>query len=198
MNALEILIENLSKLPGIGRKSASRIAYYMLTADRSFPDTLADNLKNLKVKIKTCSICGNYTEENPCSICTDPNRDRHSICVVETPKDIITIETTNEYNGLYHVLMGALSPIDGIGPQDIKIKELIERVKENDIREVIIATNPTVEGETTAQYIADLLKQIKGGSITLTRLALGIPVGGDLEYTDRLTLARSFQGRNKI
>ncbi|MCD6120872.1 MAG: recombination protein RecR [Spirochaetales bacterium] len=198
MNALEILIENLAKLPGIGKKSASRIAYYLLSADRSYSETLADNIKNLKLKIKTCSICGNYTEEDPCSICTDTNRDRYTICVVESPKDITTIEATNEYNGLYHVLMGALSPIDGIGPQDIRIKELIERVRENDIREVIIATNPTVEGETTAQYIAGLVKQVKGGGIILTRLALGIPVGGDLEYTDRLTLARAFQGRNKL
>ena len=198
MNALEILIENLSKLPGIGRKSASRIAYYLLTTDRSFSDTLADNLINLRTKIKTCSICGNYTEEDPCNICTDPNRDRSSICVVETPKDIITIEATNEYNGVYHVLMGALSPIDGIGPQDIRIKELLERIKANTIREIIIATNPTVEGETTARYIADLIKQIKDDSIIITRLALGIPIGGDLEYTDRLTLARAFQGRNKI
>ncbi|RKX83564.1 MAG: recombination protein RecR [Spirochaetes bacterium] len=198
MNALEILIENLAKLPGIGKKSASRIAYYLLSADRSYSKTLADNIKNLKLKIKTCSICGNYTEEDPCSICTDTNRDRYTICVVESPKDITTIETTNEYNGLYHVLMGALSPIDGIGPQDIRIKELIERVRENDIREVIIATNPTVEGETTAQYIAGLVKQVKGDGIILTRLALGIPVGGDLEYTDRLTLARAFQGRNKL
>ena len=198
MNVLDILIENLSKLPGIGRKSASRIAYYILKTDRSFADVLADNLKDVKNKIRTCSICGNYTETDPCNICTDPGRDRHSICVVETPKDILTIEATNEYHGLYHVLSGALSPIDGIGPKDLKIKELISRVSEHDIREIIIATNPTIEGETTAQYIAEILKNLKGTGITLTRLALGIPVGGDLEYTDRLTLARAIQGRNRL
>ncbi len=198
MNVLDILIENLSKLPGIGRKSASRIAYYILKTDRSFADVLADNLKDVKNKIRTCSICGNYTETDPCNICTDQGRDRHSICVVETPKDILTIEATNEYHGLYHVLSGALSPIDGIGPKDLKIKELIRRVSEHDIKEIIIATNPTIEGETTAQYIAEILKNLKGTGIILTRLALGIPVGGDLEYTDRLTLARAIQGRNKL
>ncbi len=198
MNVLDILIENLSKLPGIGRKSASRIAYYILKTDRSFADVLADNLKDVKNKIRTCSICGNYTETDPCNICTDQGRDRHSICVVETPKDILTIEATNEYHGLYHVLSGALSPIDGIGPKDLKIKELIRRVSEHDIKEIIIATNPTIEGETTAQYIAEILKNLKGSGIILTRLALGIPVGGDLEYTDRLTLARAIQGRNRL
>ncbi len=195
MNILDLLITNLSKLPGIGKKSASRIAYYLLQADHSYVETLANSILEMKRNIKSCSICGNYTEQDPCDICTDPSREKNRICIVESPKDIGTIEATHVYHGKYHVLMGAISPIDGIGPGNLRIRELLERVKREPIEEVIIATNPTIEGETTAQYIAELLKK---ANVAVTRLALGIPVGGDLEYTDSLTLARALKNRNKI
>ncbi len=195
MDVLETLIYNLSKLPGIGRKSASRIAYYLLEADNSYVETLGKNILELKKRIKTCSICGNYTETDPCKICSDASRDRETLCVVENPKDVVTIETTHEYRGLYHVLMGAISPIDGIGPGDIRINELLQRINGEKVREVIIATNPTIEGETTAQYIGELLKD---RGIKVTRLALGIPVGGDIEYTDSLTLSRALKNRNPL
>ncbi len=195
MDAIERLIHNLSKLPGIGKKSASRIAYHLLQVDNSYVESLGNSILDLKKRIKTCSICGNYTESDPCRICSDPSRDRETICVVENPKDVVTIESTHEYKGLYHVLMGAISPIDGVGPGDIRIKELLQRINQENIREVIIATNPTIEGETTAQYIAELLK---GRNVQVTRLALGIPVGGDIEYTDSLTLSRALKNRNPI
>ena len=195
MDVLETLIYNLSKLPGIGRKSASRIAYYLLEADNSYVETLGKNILELKKRIKTCSICGNYTETDPCKICSDASRDRETLCVVENPKDVVTIEATHEYRGLYHVLMGAISPIDGIGPGDIRINELLQRINGEKVREVIIATNPTIEGETTAQYIGELLKD---RGIKVTRLALGIPVGGDIEYTDSLTLSRALKNRNPL
>ncbi|RKX76542.1 MAG: recombination protein RecR [Spirochaetes bacterium] len=192
MNTLDLLIKNLSKLPGIGRKSASRIAYYLLKQDREFSENLSRLIKQLKERIKVCSICGNYTETNPCEICTDPARDRTVICVVERSEDVYIIESTNEYSGLYHVLMGALSPIDGIGPKDLLIDKLLKRVEEGNVKEVIIATNPTVEGDTTALY---LVKQLEPTGVKITRLASGLPVGGDLEYADRLTLTRSLKGR---
>jgi recombination protein RecR len=193
VNILERLIGNLSKLPGLGKKSASRIAYYLLRADAEYIQALANGILELKERIRNCPICGTYTETIPCSICTDPQRDRTMLCVVEEPKDVATIETMREYRGLYHVLMGVISPIDGVGPDNLRIRELFQRVREGGIREVIVATNPTVEGETTAQY---LIQKLKHPSIRVTRLALGLPVGGDLEYADSLTLARAFQGRN--
>ena len=193
MNALEKLIGNLSRLPGLGRKSASRVAYYLLRADRDFVQALSGGILELREKIRNCPICGTYTEEVPCAICTDGQRDRTMLCVVEEPKDVATIETMREYRGLYHVLMGVISPIDGVGPEDLRIRELFQRVREGGIREVIIATNPTVEGETTAQY---LIQKLKAGQARVTRLALGLPVGGDLEFADSLTLARAFQGRS--
>ncbi len=192
MTVLDRLISNLARLPGLGQKSASRIAYYLLKADQGFVRFLATEILELKEKIKTCPICGNYTEEVPCSICTDDKRDKSILCVVEEPKDVLSIESTREYHGLYHVLMGAISPIDDIGPNDLRIKKLFERVKEKRFREVIIATNPTVEGDTTALYLVD---QLKEEQVKVTRLALGLPVGGDLEYADRLTLARALLGR---
>ncbi len=195
MDALETLIHNLSRLPGIGRKSASRIAYHLLKADNSYVEALGNSILELKKRIKTCSICGNYTETDPCKICSNPSRDKQTICVVENPKDIVTIEATHEYRGLYHVLMGTISPIDGVGPGDIRIKELLQRIDKENIKEVIIATNPTIEGETTAQYIGQLLKE---RTIKVTRLALGIPVGGDIEYTDSLTLSRALKNRNPL
>ncbi|MBA7663504.1 Recombination protein RecR [subsurface metagenome] len=197
MTTLERLIGDLARLPGLGRKSASRIAYYLLKADQDSVRSLAADLVQLKTKIKICSICGNYTEELPCRICTDADRDRTTICVVEEPKDVISIESTHEYHGLYHVLMGVISPIDGIGPDDLRINKLLARVEEEGIREVIIATNPTVEGDTTALYLIAQMKTRPKG-VKISRLALGLPVGGDLEYADRLTLARALLGRQKV
>lgn len=195
MTALERLIENLAKLPGLGKKSASRLAYFLLLADSSYVHSLARDLEDLKYKMKPCSICGNYTEEVPCRICMDAHRDRATLCVVEEPKDLLSVEMTHQYHGLYHVLMGAISPIDGIGPEDLRIDSLLRRVREESFHEIILATNPTVEGDTTAVYLAGLLKDL---GVSVTRLALGLPVGGDLEYADRLTLARALEGRRKI
>lgn len=195
MTALERLIENLAKLPGLGKKSASRIAYFLLRADTAYVQSLSRDLRDLKDRMKPCPVCGNYTEEVPCRICTDGHRDKRTLCVVEEPKDLLSVEMTHQYHGLYHVLMGAISPIDGIGPENLRIDSLLKRVREGGFREVILATNPTVEGDTTAVYLAGLLKEI---GVQVTRLALGLPVGGDLEYADRLTLARALEGRRKI
>jgi recombination protein RecR len=195
VTALERLIETLAKMPGLGRKSASRLAYYLLKADTSFVQGLANDLVQLKERVKNCPVCGNYTEEVPCRICTDAGRDRSQLCVVEEAKDLLSIELTRHYRGLYHVLMGVISPIDGVGPANLRIESLLARVREGGIREVIVATNPTVEGDTTAVYLSGLLKSLP---VTVTRLALGLPVGGDLEYADRLTLARALEGRRRL
>lgn len=195
MNTLESLIGNLSKLPGIGRKSATRMAYHLLNADRGYTEALADQIRFLRDRIKSCSVCGNYTEEDPCALCQDPKRDHSLICVVEQPQDITPIVGTHEYTGVFHVLKGVLAPLDGIGPDDLTIDALLERVKQGGVQEIILATNPTVEGDTTALY---LVKQLQKFGVTVSRLASGIPVGGDLEYADRLTLARSLQARREI
>ncbi|MBN1696702.1 MAG: recombination protein RecR [Spirochaetales bacterium] len=195
MTILERLINRLSKLPGLGRKSASRIAFYLLKAEKSYADALSHDIRELKERIRPCSRCGNYTETDPCSICTDSGRNQSVICVVEQANDLLAIESMHEYSGVYHVLGGAISPIDGIGPQDLTIDNLMKRIEGQTISEIIIATNPTVEGETTAMYCANLLKE-KG--IKITRPALGLPLGGDLEYTDSITLARAFKGRNEF
>ena len=195
MTALERLIENLAKLPGLGKKSASRIAYFLLRSDPAYVQSLSGDLLDLKQKMKPCPVCGNYTEDVPCRICTDSRRDRHTLCVIEEPKDLLSVEMTHQYHGLYHVLMGAISPIDGVGPESLRIDSLLKRVREEGFREIILATNPTVEGDTTAVYLAGLLKEF---GVSVTRLALGLPVGGDLEYADRLTLARALEGRRKI
>ena len=195
MTALERLIETLAKMPGLGRKSASRLAYYLLKTDASFVQGLARDLVQLKERVKNCPVCGNYTEEVPCRICSDRERDRSILCVVEEPKDLLSIELTRQYRGLYHVLMGVISPIDGVGPANLRIESLLARVREGGIREVIVATNPTVEGDTTAVYLSGLLKSLP---VAVTRLALGLPVGGDLEYADRLTLARALEGRRRL
>jgi len=192
VDALDQLITSLSRLPGIGRKSATRIAYYLLQADTAYTAALAHQIETIREKIRTCSICGSYTETDPCPICTDPNRDRSLICVVEQSQDVKTIEQTNEFHGLFHVLNGVISPLDGVGPDDLLIGKLMQRVKAGKIREVIIATNPTIEGDTTALYLVKLLKET---GVAITRLASGLPVGGDLEYADKLTLARSLKGR---
>jgi recombination protein RecR len=193
VNALERLVGNLSRLPGLGRKSASRIAYYLLRADETLVRALAEDLAQLRQTIRSCSVCGTYTDVDPCSICTDSQRDRASICVVEEPRDVLTMESIHEHRGLYHVLMGAISPIDGVGPDHLRIDSLVQRVARGGIREVILATNPTVEGETTALY---LVKALKDTRVKVSRIAFGLPVGGDLEFADKQTLARSYRGRS--
>ncbi len=195
MNALDQLIANLSRLPGVGKKSATRIAYYVLRSDAGFARGLADSISILKERIHPCSNCGNYTESDPCDVCSDSGRDRAVICVVEQPQDVAVLEATREYRGLYHVLMGVISPIEGIGPSDLTIAKLRGRVQEGHVEELILATNPTVEGDTTALY---LVKLFEGTGVRTTRLALGLPVGGDLEYADRLTIARSLRGRTPL
>lgn len=192
MNSIDILIKNFSSLPGIGKKSAARIAYFLLKADRKYTGALAESIREAVEKVKNCSICGNYTEDDICPICSDSMRQKDIICVVEMPQDIPVIESTGIFNGQYHVLMGHIAPIDGIGPDQLNIRQLFERIGRESISEIIIATNPSVEGDTTALYIQRLLA---GRSIKITKLASGLPVGGDLEYTDKLTLMRSIQGR---
>jgi recombination protein RecR len=195
MNAIDELTDSFSRLPGIGKKSASRIAYSLLKKEQKFLEQFASELQGLHERIKTCSICGAYTETDPCSICSNSLRERNLICVVEQPQDVQTIENSHEYNGLFHVLGGAIAPLDGIGPDQLAIGKLISRVNEGEITEVIIATNPTVEGDTTALYLQRILDN---SNVKVTRLASGLPVGGDLEYADKLTLARSFRGRTLL
>lgn len=195
MNALENLIKQLSRLPGVGSKSATRMAYHLLKCDSSYNEKLSEAIGTIKEKIHKCSICGSYTEADPCPLCSDPKRDQALLCVVEQPQDVATIESSHEFHGLFHVLGGVISPLEGITPDKLRISQLLERVKLGVIKEVIIATNPTVEGDTTALFIQRVLQDTQ---VVVTRLASGLPAGGDLEYADRLTLARSFQGRVKI
>ena len=189
------LISEFSKLPGIGPKSAARLAYYILRGSKDEALALADAITDVKERIGLCSICFNISESDPCPICDDPQRDRTLICVVEEPLDVIALDRTGEYHGLYHVLHGAISPVDGMGPDQIRIHELIERVKKADYREVILATNPNIEGDATAMYIARQLVQF---GINVTRPASGLPVGGDLEYADEVTLGRALSGRRAL
>lgn len=195
MQALDELVGLLTRLPGIGKKSALRVAYNILKSDAAFADALADRIRNLKSSIVFCSSCGAYTEADPCPVCSSPARDRSVICAVEQPQDVVTIEASREYRGLYHVLGGLISPLDGVGPEDLHIQSLISRLRSGEVAEVVVATNPTVEGDTTALYLKRLLEPT---GVAVTRLATGIPVGGDLEYADRLTLARSFRGRTRL
>ncbi len=195
MTTLDRLIDAISRLPGLGKKSATRLAYHLLERDRAAVADLAQLIAALQERTKRCSICGNYTEEDPCAICTDPSRDRRTICVVEHAQDLAALESSHEFHGLYHVLGGVIAPIEGVGPGDLTIAELVDRCRQGEVEEVIIATNPTVEGDTTALYVA---KQLEPLGINVSRLALGLPVGGDLEYADRLTLARSLRGRTTI
>lgn len=192
MNAIEELADSFSRLPGIGKKSAMRISYHLLNEDPAFLSQFARELTTLHQRIKRCSVCGAYTETDPCAICSDLLRDRSLLCVVEQPQDVMTIDASHEFRGLFHVLGGVIAPLEGIGPNQLSIGRLVERVKEGEIKEVIIATNPTVEGDTTALYIQRILAPT---GVTVSRLASGLPVGGDLEYADKLTLARSFRGR---
>lgn len=195
MRALEELIGLLSRLPGIGRKSASRIAFHLLRADEAYAEALADRILRLRQSVRFCSVCGAYAEEDPCPLCSSPLRDRSVLCVVEQPQDVLTVEASHEYRGLYHVLGGLISPLDGVGPEALRIDRLAERLRGGEVREVVLATNPTVEGDTTALYVRKVLENT---GVSVTRLATGIPVGGDLEYADKLTLARSFRGRTRM
>jgi len=195
VRALEDLIALLTRLPGIGRKSALRVAYYVLKSDGSFADALADRIRALKSQVVFCSVCGSYTETDPCPVCSSPGRDRSLICAVEQPQDVVTIEASREYRGLYHVLGGLISPLDGVGPENLRLPALMARIRAGDVTEIVVATNPTIEGDTTALYLKRLVEPT---GVAVTRLATGIPVGGDLEYADRLTLARSFRGRTRI
>lgn len=192
MNALDDVIESFSRLPGIGKKSASRIAHFLLQQDETFCLRIAEDIASLHEKIRPCKTCGSYTEGDICEICANPMRNRQMLCIVEQPQDVQTIEATHEYNGLFHVLGGAIAPLEGIGPEQLNLKRIAERVRDEGITEIILATNPTVEGDTTALYIQRLLKP---SGVAITRLASGLPVGGDLEYADKLTLARSIRGR---
>ena len=186
------LIDELSRLPGVGPKSAQRIAFYLLQSDDDQAKKLAEVLLEVKERVRFCEVCGNVSEEDRCNICRDPRRNQTMICVVEESKDVQAIERTREYRGLYHVLGGAISPIEGIGPDQLRIKELLGRLSNAEIVEVIIATDPNMEGEATATYIARMLSAL---GINVTRLASGLPVGGDLEYADEVTLGRAFAGR---
>ena len=189
------LINELSKLPGIGNKSAQRLAFHILALEDREAKQLAEAITYAKREMKYCSVCGNLTDEDPCAICSDPSRRRDVICVVENPRDVMAMERIKEFNGLYHVLHGVISPMEGIGPEDINLKSLIQRLQVNDVKELIIATNPNIEGEATAMYIARL---IKPAGIKVTRIAHGIPVGGDLEYADEVTLLKSLEGRREL
>jgi recombination protein RecR len=189
---IQDLIDELGRLPGVGPKSAQRIAFHIIQSERVDVTRLAEVLKTVKERVKFCTICGNITEEELCKICRDPRRDNSSICVVEESKDVIAIEKTREFKGKYHVLGGAISPIDGIGPENLRIRELMQRLAETQIAEVIIATDPNLEGEATATYLTRLIKPI---GVKVSRLASGLPVGGDLEYADEVTLGRAFEGR---
>jgi len=189
------LIDELGRLPGVGPKSAQRIAFHILAADAADVQRLVDALREVKEKVRFCSICGNVAEEDQCRICRDPRRDLTILCVVEEPKDVVAIEKTREFKGRYHVLGGAISPIEGIGPDDLRIRELMSRLSDAGIVEVILATDPNLEGEATATYLARLISPLE---VAVSRLASGLPVGGDLEYADEVTLGRAFEGRRRV
>lgn len=193
--SVERLIEELNRLPGIGPKTASRLTFYLLRSQEEQVRALARAIAELRELVVTCSVCYNIAESSPCSICGDNQRDRTVLCVVEEPLDVLAVERTGEYDGLYHVLHGAISPIEGVGPEDLKIAELIERIRMNPVEEVILATNPNLEGESTAMYIS---RQLTPLELRVTRLAHGLPMGGDLEYADEVTLTRALEGRREI
>ncbi len=193
--SIEKLIESFERLPSIGHKTAVRLAFHMLDLSKEETEEFINSIKEAKEKLKYCSTCFNITDVDPCPICSSPKRDQSIICVVEDVRDIMAMERTHEYKGVYHVLHGTISPMNGIGPDDIKIKELLARLQNNEIKEVIIATNPRVEGEATSIYLSKLIKPL---GIKVTRIAHGIPVGGDLEYTDEITLMKAMEGRREI
>lgn len=192
---LEKLIEQFQRLPGVGHKSAQRMAFYVLSMTDEHASELAQSILDAKRAIRTCSVCQNLTEDEVCPICADKARDSSTICVVSDPKDLLAIERTREYHGLYHVLHGVISPLSGVGPEDIRAKELLRRVADTEVREIIMATNPDTEGETTAMYLTRLLRPF---GVRITRLAYGIPAGGHLEYSDEITLTRALEGRRDM
>jgi recombination protein RecR len=193
--AVQDLIDELGRLPGVGPKSAQRIAFHLLASDPTDVRRLVTALTEVKDKVRFCSVCGNVAEEEQCKVCRDPRRDQTVICVVEEPKDVVAIEKTREFRGRYHVLGGAISPIEGVGPDDLRIRELMQRLADGVVRELILATDPNLEGEATATYLARLVKPM---DLRVTRLASGLPVGGDLEYADEVTLGRAFEGRRLL
>lgn len=194
MDAVERLISEFSRLPGIGRKTAQRLTFFLLKEDRRQALSLAEAIVALKDRMRYCSVCFNTTEQDPCPICRDPRREHDKICVVEEPSDLMAIEKLRVYRGVYHVLGGVLSPLDGIGPEDLHIRELLERLKEG-VKEVILATNPTVEGEATALYLSRLIRPL---GVRVSQIARGLPVGGDIELADEMTLTRAFEGRREV
>jgi len=189
------LIDALKRLPGIGQKTAQRLAFFLLRADRELALALADAIRDAKENVRPCSVCNNLTDTDPCLYCAGPARNRRLICVVEEPHNILPVEKTRQYNGLYHVLGGALSPLQGVGPEQLNIKGLIERLKDGQVEEIIIATNPTAEGESTAVYLSKLIKPL---GIRVTRIGVGIPVGSDLEYADEVTMLKAMEGRREL
>ena len=195
VEAISRLVNQLAKLPGIGKKTAQRLAYHIISQPEEQVRELAVAIFNGKRDVHFCPICGNFTDVDPCAICSDPNRRRDVICVVKDPRDVNAMERMRDYDGMYHVLHGVISPMDGVGPDDIRIRELMERLEDGSVHEVVIATNPNVEGEATAAYIARLIRPL---GVRVTRIAHGVPVGGELEYTDEVTLLRAFQGRREI
>jgi recombination protein RecR len=192
---IQELIDELGRLPGIGPKSAQRIAFHLIQSERVDVDRLVEVLRNVRERVKFCAICGNVSEDVECRICRDPRRDPGVICVVEESKDVVAIERTREFRGRYHVLGGAISPIDGVGPEQLRIRELLARLTDTQVTEVILATDPNLEGEATATYLARIIKPL---GIAVSRLASGLPVGGDLEYADEVTLGRAFEGRRTL
>lgn len=193
--SMKLLVEEFAKMPGIGPKSAQRLAFYILRAPKNDAEALAKAIGKVKESVRFCKVCNNLSDEEVCDICKSKSRDKSLLCVVEEPNDIIAIEKAREYNGIYHVLLGSLSPLDGIGPSDLKIKELLERVKKEKFKEIIIATDFNTEGEATALY---LMKQLKSSGARITRVAYGIPVGSDIEYADQATILKAFEGRREI
>ena len=193
--SLQELVEQLKQLPGVGQKSAQRLAFHILRTPREDADKLCEAIRDVKDRVTYCSICNNITDADPCQLCGDDRRDHRVICVVEEPQNVSVVDRTGGFRGVYHVLMGAIAPLQGIGPEDLKIKGLLHRVADGAVEEVILATNPTVEGEATALYLARLLKP---RGLSVTRLAFGMPVGGDIEYTDEVTLSRSLLGRREM
>jgi recombination protein RecR len=193
--AVEKLVDELTRLPGVGRKSAQRLAFHLLKVPRDEALSLAEAIRSIKEDVRSCSVCGNFTEDDPCLLCRDARRPRDVLCVVEQPMDVLAVEASGGFRGQYHVLRGALNPLEGIGPDDLRARELIERVKTGEIKEIILATNPNPPGEVTAHFLADLLKPFP---VRVSRIARGIPVGGDLEYADQATLARAFEGRKDM
>jgi recombination protein RecR len=189
------LVDELRRLPGIGQKSAQRLAFHVLKSPGDEVERLADALRDVKARVAHCSVCSHITDADPCAFCTAPDRDRRLICVVEEPQNVEAIEKTRHFNGLYHVLMGALSPLQGVGPDDLRIKGLLARVAEGGVEEIVLATNPTVEGEATAIYLARLLKPL---GARVTRIAMGVPVGSDLEYADEITVGKAMDGRREM